>query len=131
MRLERIVTHRLLGALRLVIPLVVVVLIAIPAWNYLSRRVRIEPPKITKDLPKGLDVRTEGFKHSRTEGGKTLFTIRANTTLAYKDNRYQLEDVDVTVNGQTASESPKRIRSKYCSYDENSNNINFQGNVEA
>ena len=37
----------------------------------------------------------------------------------------------VTVNGQTASESPKRIRSKYCTYDQDSNNFNFQGNVEA
>ena len=64
-----------------------------------------------------------------TEGGKTLFTIRANTSLGYKDNRYQLEDVDVTVNGQTPSESPKRIRSKYCSYDQQSNDFKFQGNV--
>ena len=59
-----------------------------------------------------------------------MFTIRANTTLGYKDNRYQLEDVDVTVNGQTPSESPKRIRSKYCSYDQQSNDFKFQGNVD-
>ena len=74
------VTHRLLGAVRFVIPLIVVVLVAIPAWNYLAHRVRVDPPTFTKDLPKNLDVRTEGFKYSRTEGGKTLFTIRANTT---------------------------------------------------
>src|ERR1051326_422567 len=116
MRLERIVVHRLLGALRLLIPLVVVVLVAIPAWNYLSHRVQIQPPKITKGLPKNLEVRTEGFKHSVTVGGKTLFTIHANTTLGYKDNRYQLEDVDVIVNGENAFDVPKRIRSKYCSY---------------
>ena len=36
MRLQRIITHRLLGVVRLVIPLVVVVLVAIPAWNYLA-----------------------------------------------------------------------------------------------
>ena len=41
-------------------------------------------PKITKTLPKNLDVRTEGFTYSRTEGGKTLFTIRADTTLVSK-----------------------------------------------
>jgi lipopolysaccharide export system protein LptA len=131
MRLERIIIHRLLGALRLVIPLVVLVLVAIPAWNYLSHRVHVQPPKITKDLPKNLDVRTEGFKYSRTEGGKTLFTIRANTSLGYKDNRYQLEDVDVTVNGESESDAPKRIRSKYCSYDQDSNDIRFEGDVEA
>ena len=131
MALQRIVTHRLLGALRLVIPLVVLVLVAIPSWNYLSRRVRVELPRVTKDLPKNLEVRTEGYKYSRTEGGKTLFTIRANTTVGYKDNRYQLEDVDVTVNGETGSETPKRIRSKYCSYDQQSNDFKFQGNVEA
>src|SRR5262245_8740401 len=130
MRLERILTHRLLGAVRLVIPLIVVVLVAIPAWNYFAHRVRVEPPTFSEDLPKNLDVRTEGFKHSRTEGGKTLFTIRANTTLGFKDNRYQLEGVDVTVNGQTPSESPKHIRSKYCSYDQQSNDFKFAGNVE-
>src|SRR5262245_10171496 len=130
MRLERILTHRLLGAVRLVIPLIVVVLVAIPAWNYFAHRVRVEPPTFSEDLPKNLDVRTEGFKHSRTEGGKTLFTIRANTTLGFKDNRYQLEGVDVTVNGQTPSESPKRIRSKYCSYDQQSNDFKFSGNVD-
>jgi LPS export ABC transporter protein LptC/lipopolysaccharide transport protein LptA len=130
MALQRIVTYRLLGALRLVIPLVVLVLVAIPSWNYLSRRVRVELPKVWRDLPKNLDVRTEGFTHSVTEGGKTLFTIRANTTLGYRDNRYQLEDVDVTVNGETVSETPKRIRSKYCSYDQQTNDFKFQGNVE-
>jgi lipopolysaccharide export system protein LptA len=129
MRLERIFTHRLIRALRVVIPLVVLVLVAIPAWNYISRRARVEPPKITKGLPKNLDVRTEGFTYSRTEGGKTLFTIRANTTLGFKDNRYMLEDVDVTVHGQTESDSAKRIRSKYCSYDQDSNDFKFEGNV--
>ncbi len=129
MRLERIFTHRLLRALRVVIPVLVLVLIAIPAWNFLSRRAHLPPPKITKQLPKNLDVRTEGFTYSRTEGGKTLFTIRADTTLGFKDNRYALEDVDVTVYGQTENDSPKRIRSKYCSYDQQSNDFKFEGDV--
>jgi lipopolysaccharide export system protein LptA len=130
MRLERIFTHRLIRALRVVIPVLVLALIAIPAWNYLSRRAHVLPPKLTKQLPKNLDVRTEGFTYSRTEGGKTLFTIRADTSLGFKDNKYALEDVDVTVNGQTESDSPKRIRSKYCSYDQQRNDFKFEGNVE-
>jgi lipopolysaccharide transport protein LptA len=35
----------------------------------------------------------------------------------------------VTVNGENGSEPPKRIRSKYCSYDQGSNDFKFEGNV--
>jgi lipopolysaccharide export system protein LptA len=129
MRLERVITLRFIRALRLLIPILVVVLIAIPAWNYLSRRAQAPPPKITKQLPKNLDVRTEGFTYSRTEGGKTVFTIRADTTLGFKDNKYTLEDVDVTVYGEASGDSARRIRSKYCSYDQGSNDFKFEGDV--
>ena len=36
----------------------------------------------------------------------------------------------MTVYGATENDSPKRIRSKYCSYDQASNDFKFEGNVE-
>lgn len=132
MRLERLFTHRLIRALRIAIPLLVIVLVAIPAWNYLSRRRgQPEPPVESNQLPGDLAVRTEGFTFSRTEGGRTLFTIRANRNLGFKDNRNMLEDVDVTVFGATENEPVRRIRSKQCSYDQETGDIRFEGDVEA
>src|SRR5262245_49364428 len=129
MRLERIFTHHLIRSFRVVIPVFVLMLIAILGWNYLSRRSQTVPPQKPQHLPTNLDVRTEGFTYSRTEGGKTLFTIRANTTLGFKDNKYALEDVDVTIFGEAEGEFPRRIRSRQCSYDQQSNNFKFEGDV--
>ena len=130
MRLERIFTPRLIRALRVAIPALLLVLIAIPAVNYFSRRNAEPPSRPARQLPTDLAVRTEGFTLSRTEGGKTLFTVRAKTNLGFKDNRNMLEDVDVIVYGESETDSAKRIRSKYCSYDEQSQDFRFEGDVD-
>lgn len=131
MRLERVFTHRLIRSLRAVLPILVAVLVAIPAWNYLSRRA--QQPQTSaepRQLPGDLAVRTEGFTFSRTDGGRTLFTIRAKNNLGFKDNRNMLEDVDVIVYGATEKEPAKRIRSQRCSYDQETGDIRFEGQVE-
>lgn len=136
MSLERIFTHRLIRVLRVVVPILVVVLVAIPAWNYVSKRGQQQktPPRQAQTLAKELAVLTEGFTFSRTEGGRTLFTIRAKTNLGFKDNKGMLEDVDVTVFGANENEPTRRIRSKSCSYDQPSGgevgDIRFTGDVE-
>ena len=112
------------------IPILVLVLIAIPSWNYFSRRREQPPARHAKELPKDLAVRTEGFTFSRTVGGKTRFTIHAKTNLGFKDSRNMLEDVDVTVYGNGENEATRRIRSRNCTYDEQTKNIRFDGNVE-
>ena len=112
------------------IPILVLVLIAIPSWNYISRRREQPPARHAKELPKDLAVRTEGFTFSRTVGGKTRFTIHAKTNLGFKDSRNMLEDVDVTVYGNGENEAARRIRSRNCTYDEQTKNIRFEGNVE-
>ena len=112
------------------IPILVLVLIAIPSWNYFSRRREQPPAPLAKELPTDLAVRTEGFTFSRTQGGKTLFTIHAKTNLGFKDSRNMLEDVDVTVYGTGENDATRRIRSRNCSYDQQTNDIRFEGNVE-
>jgi lipopolysaccharide export system protein LptA len=130
MPLERIFIHRLIRLLRVAVPILLAALIAIPAWNYVSRRTQKPQLQRAEDLPNNLAARTEGFTFSRTEGGKTLFTIHARTNIGFKDSKYVGEDVDVTVYGMTENESTRRIRARSCSYDQETGDIRFAGDVE-
>jgi LPS export ABC transporter protein LptC/lipopolysaccharide transport protein LptA len=131
MPLKRIFTHRLVRVLRVVLPIAVLVFISIPAWNYWVRREAASPdtPRVP-ELAKNLTVRTEGFTFSRTEGGRTSFSIRARSSVGFKDSTNTLEDVEVTVFGETDQDPVRRIRSRRCDYDERSRHIRFYENVE-
>ncbi len=131
MPLKRIFTHRLVRVLRAVLPVAVLVFIAVPSWNYWVRRAATAiPPIRVPELPKDLAVRTEDFTFSRTEGGRTAFSIRARRSVGFKDNRSMLEDVVVTVFGETEQDPERRIRSRRSEYDERSGDIRFYENVE-
>src|ERR1043166_1281816 len=129
MRLERLFTHRLIRVLRVLLPVVVLGLAAIPAWNYLIRNMQNSQSGPRSQLPRDVSVHTEGFTFSRTAGGKTLFTVHAKSNLGYKDNKGILEDVDVTVYSATGEEPPKIIRGKRCTYDQDTNDFQFDGDV--
>ncbi len=130
MRLERLFTHRLIRALRVLLPLVVLALAAVPAWNYLARRAQdSHGPRRGVQLPRDVSVHTQGFTFSRTAGGKTLFTVHAKSNLGFKDNKGLLEDVDVTVYPANEGEPPKTIRGKNCTYDQENNDFQFDGDV--
>jgi lipopolysaccharide export system protein LptA len=131
MRLERIFTHRLIRAFRVVLPAFVLVLVAIPAWNYFARRAqRSDLPRLGRKLPSGVSVHTEGFTYSVTEGGRTQFTVHAKQSVGLKDNKYLLEDVDVTVFGKVESDPTRKIRGKNCTYDQDTGDFACNGNVE-
>ncbi len=123
-------SHRLVRALRIVIPALLVMLIGLAAFSYWSRRDQQAVAPRAQILPQDLAVLTEGFTFSRTEGGRTLFSIKAKTNLGFTDNRYMLEDVEVIVNGATVDDPVQHVRSKTCSYDEAVNDIRFTGAVE-
>jgi LPS export ABC transporter protein LptC/lipopolysaccharide transport protein LptA len=130
MRLERLFTHRLIRILRVLLPVVVIALAVIPGWNYLARRVQ-NPESVRRapQLPRNVSMHTEGFTFSRTAGGKTLFTVHAKSNLGFKDNKDVLEDVDVIVYPATANDQPKTIRGRKCTYDQQTNDFQFDGDV--
>jgi LPS export ABC transporter protein LptC/lipopolysaccharide transport protein LptA len=130
MRLEKVFIHRLIRVMRVLIPLLLVVLVSIPAWNFVSRRIQKPSGIAAQQFPRDLSVLTEGVTFSRTEGGRTQFTVHARTNLGFKDNKNVLQDVDVTVFGTTDSEPTRRIRSKNCTYDEHTKDIRFTGDVQ-
>src|SRR5215813_10439382 len=117
MRLERIFTHRAVRLLRLALPILVLALIAIPAWNFYARRVqKNDSTKFGSRLPSGVSVKTEGFTLSQTEGGRTQFTVHAKQTLAFKDDKYLLQNVDVTIYRVKESDPDRHIRGRNCTY---------------
>lgn len=66
---------------------------------------RIQLRKIVREAPQKLGVEiqqsTQGFSFSKSEGGRTLFTIRASKAVQYKDGgRATLQDVNIIVYGR-------------------------------
>src|SRR5512146_2205247 len=66
---------------------------------------RIQLRKIVKEAPQklGVDIQqsTEGFSFSKSEGGRTLFTIRATKAVQYKQGgKATLENVNIIVYGR-------------------------------
>jgi lipopolysaccharide export system protein LptA len=131
MRFEWILTHRLVRSLQLLLPILVVVLIAVPAWNYFKRQAQKSgPQRQGRQLPAGVSVHTDGFTFSQTEGGRTSYTVRAKTYLGVKDdNKSMLEDVDVTVYGKTPQDPNRTITGSHCTYDQDTNDFQCNGNV--
>src|SRR3954465_8036223 len=124
MRLERIFTHRLVRTLQVLLPVLVLGLVAIPAWNYFAKLShKSAPARQARQLPAGVSVHTEGFTFSQTEGGRTSYTGAAKTYLGVKDNKSMLEDVDVTVFGATEKDPTRTIRGKNCTYDQETNDF--------
>ena len=131
MRLERVFTHRVIRLLQVTVPVLVVVLVTIPAWNYYGRRVqRSGSSRIATKLPRGVSVRSDGFSYSRTEGGRTKFTVHAKQSLGYEDDKYVLQDVDVLVYGATERDPTRNIRGKNCAFDQATNDFTCNGNIE-
>ena len=131
MRLEKMYMYHLIRALRVVVPLVVLVLVAIPAWNYWSRppnEVIFEEP--LPELVENIAALTEGFKLSRVEGERTVFTIEARTNLGFTDGKNLLEDVTVIFFLEAGDQPERRISSDRCGYDRETGDIRFDGNVE-
>jgi lipopolysaccharide export system protein LptA len=130
-RLERLFTHRLVRLFRVVLPLVVISLIAIPTWNYFAKLgQKAGPARQGRQLPSGVSVHTDGFTLSQTEGGRTSYTVKAKTYLGVKDNKSMLEDVDVIVYGSTEKDPTRTIRGKHCTYDQDTSDFECRENVQ-
>ncbi len=130
MPLESLFTHRLIRVLRWVLPVVVLVLIAIPSWNYWARQRQPRPvPHKLPPLPKDLSLRTDNFNFTKMEGDRTLFTIHAKENLGTSDNKNMLEDVDATIFGTKPGEPTRALKGNNCSYDQKTQNILCKGDV--
>jgi lipopolysaccharide export system protein LptA len=84
------------------------------------------------DVPRKLGVNiqqsTDGFSLSKSEGGKTIFTIRASNVQYQRGGRAQLRKVQIIVYGRSADRFD-RIYGEQFDYDPGSGNIAATGEV--
>jgi len=86
--------------------LIAIATVLLVAGFYVYAQYRLK--SAVRDLPKklGVDIQqsTEGFTLSKSEGGRTLFTIRASRAVQYKQGgRAQLSDVNIVVYGRDSN----------------------------
>jgi lipopolysaccharide export system protein LptA len=108
-----------------------IALILLVAGFYFYARMRVR--RTLEDVPKRLGVNiqqsTEGFSLSKSEGGRTIFTIRAAKAVQYKQGgRAELRDVSIVVYGRTSNRFDQIYGASF-EYDPQTGNVMARGEV--
>jgi lipopolysaccharide export system protein LptA len=108
-----------------------VALLALVTVSYFIAKARIKPQ--LHSIPKilGIDIQqtSEGFTLSKSEGGRTIFTIRASNAVQFKKGGHaDLKNVHIVVYGK-AHDRFDQIYGKEFTYDPESGDINAMGEV--
>jgi lipopolysaccharide export system protein LptA len=86
-------------------------------------------PDTPKNIPSGVEKSATGFNLSKSEGGKTLFTIHAASVQQYKEGgRAALHDVSITVFGRNQDRSDQIYGSDFA-YDPAAKVVTAEGEV--
>jgi lipopolysaccharide export system protein LptA len=102
------------------------------AWMYLS--VRLRQRNVLKEVPNkiGIDIKqtATGFQFSKSEGGRTLFTIQASNLREFKLNgRAELHNVSIILYGRDSSRFDQIYGDDFA-YDPKSGDITAKGEVQ-
>jgi lipopolysaccharide export system protein LptA len=125
-------TYRLIRILRAVLPVIVLILIGIPARNYWRSRDRSIAAEPKMASPAGdLAIHTVGLTFDHSEGGRRVFHVTANEQFFFKDNTHKLRDVHLVIWGEKPGDFDRTISGDQCIYDEGSGYVHFTGNVKA
>src|SRR5512146_113476 len=105
--------------------------VAVVAGFYFYARIQLR--RIVKEAPQKLGIEiqqsTQGFSFSKSEGGRTLFTIRASKAVQYKDGgRAELQDVNIIVYGREGNRFDQISGSGF-EYDPQSGIVKANGEV--
>lgn len=109
-----------------------VIVVAVVIGFYIHARNRVR--EAIKEIPQkklGIEIQqsTQGFSLSKSEGGRTLFTIRAAKAVQYKTGgRAELEKVDIIVYGKEANRFDQIYGDKFV-YDPDTGDVSAQGDV--
>jgi lipopolysaccharide export system protein LptA len=109
-----------------------ILLVLVVAGVYLRGRWRVY--RAVREVPRqlGLDIQqsTEGFSLSKSEGGRTIFTVRASKAVQYRPGgRAELRDVLILVYGRTADRYDQ-IYGEHFEYDPKSGDVTALGEVQ-
>src|SRR6476661_606292 len=86
-------------------------------------------PDTPKNIPSGVEKSATGFNLSKSEGGKTLFTIHAASVQQYKEGgRAALHDVSITVYGRNQDRSDQIYGADFA-YDPVAKMVTAEGEV--
>ncbi len=108
-----------------------IAIVVVVAGYYFARRVAVNRARV--DLPQrlGVDIQqsTEGFSLSKSEGGRTLYTVRASKAVQFKSGgRAELKDVNIVVYGRK-SDRFDQIYGADFEYDPESSEVRARGEV--
>jgi len=111
--------------------LAAVALSLVVAGVYLHRRSQVR--EVLKHIPGKMDIdiqqTAEGFKVSKSEGGRTLFTIQARKVVQFKlGGRAELRDVTITLYGRDSSRYDQIYGDDF-GYDPKSGDVTAKGEV--
>src|SRR6266446_9186271 len=92
--------------LRTWLAVIAVLFVAVVAGTYFYARARLR--NVLKEVPNkiGIDIKqtATGFQFSKSEGGRTLFTIQATDLKQFKlDGRAELHNVSIILYGRDSS----------------------------
>ena len=107
-----------------------ILLMIVLAGFYTYGRYRVR--NVLKALPDklGVDVQqsADSFSISKSEGGRTLFTVKASKEIQYKSGRAELHDVNIVVYGRESNRFDQIYGSQF-EYDPKSGDITAAGEV--
>ena len=109
----------------------VCVLIAAVTLSYWIARSRVQP--VLHNVPQqlGIDIQqtSDGFTLSKSEGGRTIYTIKASKAVQFKQGGHaELKNVDIVVYGKN-HDRYDQIYGDHFTYDQDTGNITAVGEV--
>jgi len=110
---------------------VAIALLAVVTISYYVAKARVKPTLHSVPKQLGLDIQqtSEGFTLSKSEGGRTIFTIRASNAVQFKKGGHaDLKNVHIVVYGK-AHDRFDQIYGNEFTYDPESGDINAVGEV--
>ena len=118
--------------LRRWLAVIAIVFTAVIAGMYLS--VRLRQRNVLKEVPNkiGIDIKqtATGFQFSKSEGGRTLFTIQASNLKEFKLNgRAELHNVSIILYGRDSSRFDQIYGDDFA-YDQKSGDVTAHGDVQ-
>jgi lipopolysaccharide export system protein LptA len=124
-------TYRLIRILRAVLPVIVLILIGIPARNYWKSRDRTisAEPSIVPSSP-DVSVHTLDLTFFRFDG-RPVLRVTAKEQFSLKDNTYKLRGVNVVISGDKPGDFDRVISGDQCLYNQATGFVHFTGNVKA
>lgn len=106
-----------------------IVLVVAAFYVYARLRARHVPPGLAQKVSSEIQQSTTGYTYSHSEGGRTVFTIRASKEIQLKKGgRVQLKDVSIVVYGRQANRYDQIYGSDF-EYDPQSGEISAPGEV--